>query len=330
MLKVSIIIVSYNSLHETTTPCLESIFSQTDYDDYEVIVVDNASTDGTPNFLQQLAAREKRLVCILNNMNRGFAGGNNDAIRAATGELLVLLNNDTVVTRGWLTKLVETLQDETVGMVGPVTNSVGNEQRIFSTGVTVEEILEEGKRWTDNAGGSSFETDGLGFFCVAFRRELAEQIGLLDEGFGLGFYEDDDYCIRVRKAGYRLVCREDIFVFHRGGGSFSKMSGTAKALMKKNRRILETKHDIAYHPRHLRDRQLDLVEKYLREFAEGGHESLLYMISSRIKLAETLKPKGFIKRVLFERRLHESQKRLLSHGAARRGERDNEGNAERR
>ncbi|QVW34105.1 glycosyltransferase [Geobacter sulfurreducens] len=316
MAKVSIIIVSYNSLHETTAPCLESIFSRTDYDNYEVIVVDNASKDGTPDYLRQLAAREKRLVCILNETNRGFAGGNNDAIKAATGDVLVLLNSDTVVTRGWLAKLVEPLRDKSIGMVGPVTNSVGNEQRIFSAGATVEEILAEGERWTDTADSGLFETERLGFFCVAFRREVTERIGLLDEGFGLGFYEDDDYCIRVRKAGYRIVCREDVFVYHRGGGSFGKMSATARALIKRNRQLLEAKHGITYRPRHPRDRQLDLAEQYLQGFAGGGDEFLLHKCHGRLKVAETSVPRGYVKRLLFRRRMRALQNVLLRYDAA--------------
>lgn len=302
MAKVSIIIVSYNSLHETTAPCLESIFSRTDYDDYEVIVVDNASTDETPYYLRQLAAREKRLVCILNETNRGFAGGNNDAIKVATGDVLVLLNSDTVVTKGWLAKLVENLRDTEIGMVGPVTNSVGNEQRIYTSEVAVEKILEDGMRWTDNAVGSLFDTERLGFFCVAFRRELTEQIGVLDEGFGLGFYEDDDYCIRVRKAGYRIICREDVFVYHRGGGSFSKISATARALMKKNRKLLEAKHGMTYHPRHPRDRQLDLVEGYLQNIEVGKMPGLIQCADNRLQIAKILTPRGWLKKLCYLRR----------------------------
>src|ERR1019366_4801858 len=110
-----------------TMPCLESIFSKTDYSDFEVIVVDNNSTDGTPLYLEELACREPRLKVVLNTVNRGFSGGNNDALQNAQGDIVVLLNNDTLVTGGWLTRIVETLTgDPSVGMVGPVTNSSGN------------------------------------------------------------------------------------------------------------------------------------------------------------------------------------------------------------
>jgi GT2 family glycosyltransferase len=73
--------------------------------------------------------------------------------------------------------------------------------------------LAEGEQWIRHAADDFFETERLGFFCVAFRRDLFETVGQLDEVYDLGFYEDDDYCIRVRQAGYRLICREDVFIY---------------------------------------------------------------------------------------------------------------------
>jgi GT2 family glycosyltransferase len=305
MPEISIIMVTYNGLHETTVPCLDSIFKHTCDEDCEVIVVDNNSSDGTSTYLTERARREPRLRCVLNTVNRGFAGGNNDGIRAASGSVLVLLNNDTQVGEGWLTGLRTSLQqDSSIGLVGPVSNAVGNEQKIFTSGVTPAEILEEGAAWARHSRGDTFETGRLGFFCVALRRETADKVGLLDEAFDLGFYEDDDYCLRVRKAGYRLVCREDVFVYHRGSSSFGKAPGKTRELLKKNRRLLERKFGMRYSPRHPRDRQLDLVESYLKE---GDHprspESRRFKIENRMRIIKGLMPRGWLKRWRFERRL---------------------------
>ena len=90
MPETSIILVTYNNLYEATVPCLESIFRHTGNEDYEVIVVDNNSSDGSPGYLTELSGREPRLRCVLNTVNRGFAGGNNDGIRAASGTIGVL------------------------------------------------------------------------------------------------------------------------------------------------------------------------------------------------------------------------------------------------
>lgn len=305
MPETSIIVLTYNNLHETTVPCLDSIFRHTGIEDYEVIVVDNNSSDGTTTYLTERARREPRLRCILNTVNRGFAGGNNDGIRSASGSVLVLLNNDTLVSEGWLAGLRASLrEDGAIGLVGPVSNAVGNEQKIFTSGVTPDEILAEGAAWVRHSRGDTFETERLGFFCVALRRETADKVGLLDEAFDLGFYEDDDYCLRMRKAGYRLVCREDVFVYHRGSSSFGKTPRNTRDLMKKNRRRLERKFGIRYAPRHPRDRQLDLVESYLQERQHtGSPDNLRFKIENRMRNLQELTPHGFLKRWRFERRL---------------------------
>ena len=303
--KVSIIIVSYNGLHENTVPCLESILKKTTYSDHEIIVVDNNSTDGTQDYLQQLVTHYHSLKLVLNKSNRGFAGGNNDGIKVSNGNFLILLNNDTLVTDGWLEKLLLPLrEDKKIGMVGPVSNSVGNEQLIFTKGKTPEEIIDEGYTWSRMSGGDNFEVGMLGFFCVAMRRELIEIVGSLDENFGLGYFEDDDYCIRVKNAGYKLVCLEDVFIYHGGGKSFNKQQKMIHSLLKKNKKLLEAKFNIRYRPPHPRDRQLDLIESYIgRGKRSGRTPGLTYKIDNRFRLLQEMKPRGILKKLKFERRI---------------------------
>ena len=237
MKEASIIIVSFNGLLETTKPCLESIFEHTDGLDYEIIVVDNASQDATQDFLKQTAAAQPRLRWIGNRSNLGYAAANNLGLAAAQGECLILLNSDTLVTDQSLAKLAAFVRaNPEVGLAGPVTNFAGNEQRIFTDTGAIAGILAQGLVWIANSRGDWFETERLGFFCVAMRRNHFAQLGPLDERFGLGFFEDDDYCIRSIKAGCRLVCLEDTFVYHRGSQSFNQHPlAEVKALMKKNR-----------------------------------------------------------------------------------------------
>jgi len=299
MAECSIIIVTYNGLHDYTVPCLESIFRASGNEDYEVIVVDNGSSDGTPGYLTELARREPRLTCILNSTNRGFAGGNNDGIAAATGRIIVLLNNDTRVVEGWLaTMRAALLADRLVGLVGPVSNAVGNEQKIFTSGATPEEILAEGEQWTRQSAGDTFEAERLGFFCVAMRRDVLETVGMLDEAYDLGFFEDDDYCIRTRRAGYRLVCCEDVFIYHRGSASFDKVPRRTKELLKKNRSVLEKKFALSYCPRHPRDCNLDLIERYLG-LAAGSRrqEQVRFKVENRLRLVAQTMPRSPIKKL---------------------------------
>ena len=301
-MRASIVIVSYNSLWETTAPCLESIFGLTDYPDYEVIVVDNNSSDGTPDFLARLAESEPRLTCVLNRSNRGFAGGNNDGLARATGSFLVLLNSDTLVTPGWLDKLLRPLKDDAqVGLAGPVSNNTGNEQEIFISASAPPEIAREGELWMEAAGGQPVPMERLCFFCVATRREVLERVGPLDEAYGLGFYEDDDYCLRVKAAGYRLVMNEDVFIQHRGSVSFGKVPELTRKLMRGNRKLLEAKFGLGrYRTRHPRQRQLELIACYLEQLKEGADGKLSYKIANRFRKIEAMRPRGFFKRLRFD------------------------------
>lgn len=308
----SIIIVTYNGLREHTIPCLESVFAHSGGGTYEVIVVDNNSSDGTPAYLEELARREPRLKLVLNQANRGFAGGNNDGLRIASGDVIVLLNNDTRVTSGWLDTLGSALRnDPGIGLVGPVSNAVGNEQKIYTVGTTPEQILDEGIQWVNHSIGDTFETERLGFFCVAMRRDLIDVVGVLDEAYDLGFFEDDDYCVRVIRAGFRLVCCEDVFIYHHGSASFAKVPRRTKELLKKNRRLLEKKINLRYNPRHPRDRQLDLVDSYLEKMIFSDEtKPLQYKVENRLQAIGEQMPRGLFKRWWFMRRLEAVRVRM--------------------
>ncbi len=327
MPETSIIIVTHNGLRETTAPCLESLFANSAGSDFEVIVVDNNSSDETPDYLRAMMGRQPRLRCIFNQSNRGFAGGNNDGLKIASGSFLVLLNSDCIVTENWIEGLTALLaQDPVIGLAGPVSNSVGNEQRIFTRGITPEEIIEEGLAWVSNSRGGRFETGMLSFFCVALRRDVLDRVGALDERFGIGFYEDDDYCMRVRHAGYKLICAEDVFVYHRGGGSFGRIGNETRKIMKENRRKLEAKYSCRLERTHPRQRQLRVIEGYLADVARGrpgfpGRHSrcdlspgLQYRISNRVREIESQMPRGVFKKWAFNRRFGRLKNLLSRYG----------------
>jgi len=120
-------------------------------------------------------------------------------------------------------------------MLGPVTNNCGNDQHIHTSGDDPEEILKQGLHWCNHSAKIDFETDRLIFFCVLIRRKLYEELGGLDEAFGLGYFEDTDFVYRARHLGKKLIISERIFIYHQGKGSFSKVSGAVRTLMKKTR-----------------------------------------------------------------------------------------------
>ncbi|NSX04484.1 glycosyltransferase [Cupriavidus gilardii] len=239
---VSIVVVTYNNL-DLTRKCLDSIERHTTGVRYEVVIVDNASQDGTPEFLRDYAASRPFVRLQLNSDNLGFSAANNQGLAMGKGDYLVILNNDTVVTSGWATGFIRHLRrDPTIGLIGPVTNNIGNEARIETTYQSLEEMPAEAARYTVGHMGESFDIHTLAFFCVMMPRTVYERIGGLDEAFGLGFFEDDDYCRRVQEIGMKCVCAEDVFVHHNLSASFNKLGEERKRkLMEKNKQIYEAK-----------------------------------------------------------------------------------------
>lgn len=221
--KVSLIIVTYNNW-AYTKQCLQSVFANSHYPNYEVIVVDNASTDETR--LQLASISHERLKVYFSNENLGFAAGNNVGLQMATGDYLILLNNDTIVPDNWIRKLIRPLeQDVGLGAVGPMSNSVGNDQMLdFFVGNPIQGADE---RWLQDFytlyEGKVRKTELLGFYCVALSRAAYERVGALDNRYGIGMFEDDDYCLKIQAEGYRLGIVEDAFVYHHGSASFKKL-----------------------------------------------------------------------------------------------------------
>ncbi|MCD6046816.1 MAG: hypothetical protein K0S08_463 [Gammaproteobacteria bacterium] len=239
---VSIIILTYNNL-SFTKACLQSIEQNTDYSNYEVILVDNASTDDTPDYLKEYCASRPNYHLILNTINKGFAGGNNDGLKAAKGEYLVILNNDTFVSPGWLRTLVSHfIKNPSLGMLGPVTNNIGNEANIFLTYQTMDDMIEKSRTYIYNHMGDTLKLQVAALFCAIISRKAFEKVGLLDEAFGLGFFEDDDYSMRIKNTGFEVACAEDVFVHHHLSASFDKIGAERKkALFEKNKAIFEKK-----------------------------------------------------------------------------------------
>ncbi|MBW5447379.1 glycosyltransferase [Cohnella sp. CFH 77786] len=233
--RASIIIPTFNGL-DLLQRCVESVRFHTADVPYELIVADNASTDGTAEWCLQ-----QKIPFVSLPRNEGFPTACNLGLRLSQGETLVLLNNDTVVTPRWLANLSEALYSAPdIGMVGPVTNYASGAQKVdypFDNLAEFQTIAGQVNRSDPSKWAASNRIVG---FCLVFRRQLMERIGLLDERFNPGHYEDDDYCFRAREQGFRLLICHDALIYHEGSVSFRRDPDAQKQLVERNyRRFME-------------------------------------------------------------------------------------------
>jgi GT2 family glycosyltransferase len=213
-----------------------------DYPDFEIIVVDNGSTDGSADFV---AERYPQVRLIRNERNLGFAAGNNVGLRAATGDVLVLLNQDTVVQAGWLAALTDTLQsDPEIGIAGSKAfYPDGNIQHAGGRVSTRGEGIHHGYRREDTGQfDRMWEVDFVTAAALAITRQAFEAIGELDEGFTPAYYEDVDWCYRAREAGFRVVYVPQAVLIHKEASTVADLSHEGMYLSHRNRMRFVLKH----------------------------------------------------------------------------------------
>jgi GT2 family glycosyltransferase len=277
----SIVVLTHDGLAFTRL-CLESVLANTAEHDFELIVVDNASGDGTRGYLAQLADADARVRVLFNARNMGFAPACNQGLGLALGEHLVLLNNDTMVPPGWLGPLLAHLRDTGVGMVGPVTNRIGNEAEIETGYRTWGELLAFARRQASENAGHWLAMRTPAMFCLAMRRQTFQHLGPLDERYEVGLLEDDDYAERAREAGYELRCVEDSFVHHFGEASFGNLvaGGEYQRILRANQQRYAEKWGREWEPYGRRanpryERELERLREAVHAAIPAGAEVLV-------------------------------------------------------
>ena len=265
----SIVILSYNTF-SYTRQCVESIRQYTPRGSYELIVIDNGSTDGSVPWLRA----QPYIRCVCNKENLGFPGGCNQGMKMATGTEILLLNSDTIVTRGWLENLRRALySDEKIGAVSCMTNYCSNWQKIDISYQSIAEMQEFASDYHRRQAGKWKKWLTLVGFCFLLRYEVYQKLGGLDERFHPGGYEDDDYSFRIREAGYELLLCEDTFIHHFGSASFLRHETPAE----------EAQRRAAF---------LALNERNKKWFLEKWQTSELYKVTHKMvfNLSEKTKP----------------------------------------
>jgi GT2 family glycosyltransferase/acetyltransferase-like isoleucine patch superfamily enzyme/2-polyprenyl-3-methyl-5-hydroxy-6-metoxy-1,4-benzoquinol methylase/Tfp pilus assembly protein PilF len=240
----SIIILGYNQL-ELTKSCLDSIARFTD-EPYEIIIVDNGSNNETIEYFKQYKDNRDNVQVIFNGENRGYAGGNNQGMALARGEYVLLLNNDTVVTDGWLTRMLAIFKNHPeVGLVGPMSNYVAGPQLIKDVPYrNMKQMHQFAKKIADKNSGQTTESFRIVGFCLMARRAVVDRIGGLDEKFGKGNFEDDDFCIRAAISGFKALIAGDVFIHHVGGQTFHALNIDYRKSIEKNWGIFKAKWNI--------------------------------------------------------------------------------------
>jgi len=255
---LSIIIVSYNA-RKHLEDCLGSLSSAPPATPHEIVVVDNASTDGSARIVR---ARWPRVTVIEQSVNVGFAAGNNVGIRATSGELILLLNNDTIVPKGAVDALVARLLARPDAAVAGPRLTDGNGRAELSFGRMIAPFAELRQKVTlqmyrrdvewisrrvERDTQRERDVDWVSGACLLVRREDAEKVGLLDERYFL-YAEDVDFCAAIRALGRRVIFTPAAHVVHLGGRSRATAPTAMNVAYRRSQIAFYEKHHPAWAP----------------------------------------------------------------------------------
>jgi len=214
--KVSVVLLALNQV-EYTRKCIESL-QKNCHQELEMILVNNGSTDGTAEYFDSVPGAK----VIHNPKNLGVAKGWNQGMALATGDYVLILNNDTIAGPDCIENLVRCAENHPeAGIVVPRSNRIAGPQMVEGfTWNSEDEIPLKAKRIQDQNELACWEFPRLKGFCMLIPRPVVQVVGVFDEQYGFGNFEDDDYSCRVRYAGYTLLVADDSFLFHFGSVSF--------------------------------------------------------------------------------------------------------------
>lgn len=223
-MKVSIIIpIRYRI--DLTEACIDSVLKYTK--DFELILVQEGVNEEMTKLLKSYGTKFAQ-----NKKPKGFSGALNTGLKMAKGDYYCFLNNDTVVIPGWMDEMLKLFEDRELGLVAPTFNATQSFQSPDHNG-------GQEYNYVDNA----FMIIGV---CLLIKKEVIDKIGNWDESFGLGGGEDNDMCMRVLKAGYRMAIARKSFIYHYGSASFRELFGNnmakANTHSKKQLKIFEEKY----------------------------------------------------------------------------------------
>lgn len=242
----SVVVLNYNG-GSIIEPCLSSVL-KSDYPDFEVILVDNASTDGSVELAEKLFGSDPRLKVVRNSENLFYTGGNNAGINSAKGEYILILNNDTEIERDCLSELALALQDEKTGAAQPKILIHAEASVIDNTGGIIDPFGYTKGRGSRQIDAGQFDNDRDIFYAggtaMALKRPILDKVGIFDPKF-VAHWEDVDLSWRIRLAGYGIVFVPKAVIKHKVSKTITKFGN---------------KHKISFHIR--KNRIAGLIKNY--------------------------------------------------------------------
>ena len=241
MKKTAIVTLTYNKLEQATKLYLDSLYKFTSEDEFDLIIVDNHSTDGTVEYIKEFQKQHSNITLICNEENLGYSKGNNIGIKQVIDkpyEYIGLLKNDILFTTNWLEKTINGISiGENVGMASPSSN--------------------------EKFKGEIKYPLAPFFSCVIIKKEVIDKIGLLDEAFTPAFWEDWDYAFRAQYAGYNMIYVNTTFIFHNHS---TTSSSVPSEIPERNKRYFFKKHPLGrYIWEHKRTNLIKDMIKYIKE-----------------------------------------------------------------
>jgi len=276
-----IVIAVWNNL-ELTKSCIDSIIKNTDID-YRLIIIDNASNIETKKHLEDLKSKEgQKILLVRNETNLGFIKAVNQGMRLSEAPYVCLINNDTIVTKGWLGEMIRVAESSPkIGLINPSSNTLGQKPK---KGELMEAYAEKLK---NNSAFFAEIGSAIGF-CMLIKKEIIDKIGIFDEIYGMGNFEDTDYSRRVIKEGYIAVRANCAYVYHDEGSSFGRCSSFDENF-ERNRQIYEFRWGkrkwIAYIISSSDDNTIRMLEKDIMPQARLGLW-IWYFSNKRLALPE--------------------------------------------
>jgi len=277
-IKCDIIMPVWNE-RELTRKCIESITKNTDVS-CRVILVDNASDTETASYLKELSGKNKDAITLIRNEeNIGFPKAVNQGITVSNAPYLCILNNDTEVYKGWLSEMIDVAEaNPDIGILNPASNNLGLRKPL------------------EGFSGKWIEMSSCIGFCMLIKREVIQKIGILDEIYSPGNFEDTDFSRRAIKAGYKCVMAKGAYVYHLQNTGFKKRKDWRERF-KKNQEIFNERWGrikrIAFVIKDVKEDALKKIDDDIKDFLDKGDR--VYVFLKKGAQAPQLKEHGSLR-----------------------------------